>query len=90
VDGSDQVANATECSSADALSSDFRKPAFDLIEPGRAGWGEMDVISRSCRGMLVRPVVVENQMDVQSRVDGLVDPAEKPAGAPKFKTKTFL
>jgi len=84
LDGFDQIANTAKSSATNSLSCDFCKPALDLIEPGRTGWGEVDVIARSCRqpllhfGMFVRAVIVENQMDLHARVNGLVDPVEKP------------
>ena len=84
MDGLDQVTNAAECSAADSFSCDFREPAFDLVEPGRTGRCEVDVVARSrCKpflhfGMLVGSIVVENQMDFQLCVNGLVDPIEKP------------
>ena len=61
---------------------------FDLIEPGRTGGGEMDVITRSCCQPLlnfqvfVGSVVIQNQMDFQARLHGLVDPVEKPQELP--------
>src|ERR1700722_15215770 len=83
VDGPDQVADAVEGSAADSLPCDFGKPAFDLIEPGRTGGCEMDVVARS-RGQPLLPfrgfvgsVVIQNQMDFQARLHRLVDAVEK-------------
>ena len=83
VDGLDQLPNAVEGSPADSLPCDFGEPAFDLIEPGRTGWCEMDVIARTrCQPLLhfrvfVGSVVIQNQMDFQARLHGLIDPVEK-------------
>src|SRR5271165_2869622 len=47
------------------------EPALHLIEPGRRGWGEMNMESRMTsepvadRGCLVRPVVIHHQVDIQ-------------------------
>ena len=75
---------AVEDSAADSLPCDFGEPAFDLIKPGRTGGCEMDVIVRSRRQPLlhlrvfVGSVVIQNQMDFQTRLYGLVNPVEKP------------
>ena len=59
------------------------EPAFDLIEPGGAGRGEMEVIARAAgeprfdgRG-LVGGVIIEHEMDVEIGRHGLLDLAEE-------------
>jgi hypothetical protein len=84
VDGFDQITNAAEGSAADSFSCDFGKPAFDLIEPRRTGWREVQVIARSCSepslhgGMFMGAVIIQDQMDVQIGRNGLVDTIETP------------
>lgn len=83
LDGFDRVTNAAECPITNLLPCDFGKPAFDLVEPGRTGRCEVRVIARSCGqpvfhcGMLVGAIVIQDQMDLQIRLNGLVDPVEK-------------
>jgi hypothetical protein len=45
VDCLDQVLDAAKCPSANLFPCDFGKPAFNLIEPGRTGGREMNVIA---------------------------------------------
>ena len=40
-DRGDQITNASGCAATDALAVDFRKPAFDLIQPRRTGRSEV-------------------------------------------------
>ena len=63
----------------DLLVGEQREPAFDLVEPGGAGRGEVEVIARVAgeprfhgRG-LVGGVIVEHQMDVEIGRPGLLD-----------------
>src|SRR5581483_12312856 len=67
----------------DLLVGDDREEAFDLIEPGRAGWREMDMPARPFgepvadqRG-LVRGVVVHDEMDIETARDGGLDLVEE-------------
>ena len=68
VDSGDEMFDASETSAADGLLSDKTEPTFDLVEPGRIGWGVVHVEARALRepqphlGMLVRSVVVDDQM----------------------------
>jgi hypothetical protein len=38
-----ELSNAGEARSADGLSAENREPAFDLAEPGRMAWGEVEM-----------------------------------------------
>ena len=63
----DAAVNAT----LDLLVGKQREPAFDLVQPGRAGRGEVQVIARvtgqpsADRRGLVGGIVVEHQVDVE-------------------------
>ena len=63
----------------DLLVSEQREPAFDLIKPGGAGRGEVQVIARVAGEpgrdgrRLVGGVIVEHQMDVEIARHGLLD-----------------
>src|SRR6266446_9892255 len=83
LDGCDQIGNTREDSATDALVGQFTKPAFDEVEPGRRGRGEVQVEARMLGQpgldlrMLVRPVVVEDHVDVQLWGDTLIDLAQE-------------
>jgi hypothetical protein len=83
VDCPDEVEDTPECAAADWFPGDFRKPPFDLVEPGGTGGCEVHVITGSCcqpfayLRMLMSSVVVENQVNRQLSIDRLVDPIEK-------------
>ena len=68
-----------EGAAADALVGDLTKPAFDQIQPGTAGGNEVHVEPRMPLqppldlGMLVRGVVVHDQVQVQVRRRLFVD-----------------
>jgi len=59
------------------------KPAFDLIEPGRRGWREMNLKARVARKpvadgwRLVRAVVVHHEMNVQISGNGCLNRAQE-------------
>jgi len=59
------------------------KPPFDEVDPGRPGRREVHVVARMARepapnaGRLVRPIVVEDQMDVEGRRHGRLDGVEE-------------
>lgn len=78
-----QLLDATERAASDAVVGDFAKPAFDQIQPGTAGGREMDVKSsmpfqpRLDLRMLVRCVVVHDQVQVQLRRSFGVDLLEE-------------
>lgn len=46
-DVADESLGAGEGTSANSLLSNEAEPAFDLVEPGRIGWGEMQVVART-------------------------------------------
>ena len=79
-----QFTNTAKCASANSFSRYFGEPAFDLIEPRRTGWREMDVIVGPRRqpllhrGVFMRSVVVEPEMDLQTGIDHLIDPIQEP------------
>src|SRR4051812_3154076 len=83
MDGEDQVAHAAEGAAPNAFASDLSKPAFDLVEPRRTGGREVQMIARSpCQPLLylwmfVGSVVIEHQVDVQSRINGLINATEE-------------
>ena len=74
----DQLPDASEGSAADALAGDFREPALDLVDPGRTRWGEVQLVSGMSRKpflnlrMLVRPVVVQDDVHRQTWIDHVV------------------
>jgi hypothetical protein len=65
----DERRHAAEGAPAEALACDLGEEALDEVQPGGAGWREVEMKSRVLREsgldhrMLVRAVVVENQMD---------------------------
>ena len=67
----------------DLLARNGSKPSLNLIDPGGAGRGEMQMIARAARqpvvdpGCLAGPVVVQHQVDVEFGGDHLVDSVEK-------------
>ena len=82
-DVGDQLAHTLDRAATNALLGDQSKPALDLIEPGRVGGRVMYVIARSRSeprahlGLLVRGVVVDDQMDVQLGWHAVIDMTEK-------------
>ena len=84
VDRFGQIANAAKSAAPDSLTCDLGKPALDLIEPRGTGGREMDVIAGPYsqpllhRGVFMRSVVVEHEMDLQRGIDELIDPIEEP------------
>ena len=67
----------------DLLVGEQREPAFDLVEPGGAGRGEVEVIARVAGEprfdgwRFVGGVIVEHQMDVEIGLHGLLDLPQK-------------
>ena len=84
VDGGLQVVDAGVTAAPDALRGDFSKEPFDEVEPGRAGWREVQLEARVFLqpglylGRLVRGVVVEHQVHRARPRHGPVDAAQKP------------
>src|SRR5258708_19720480 len=70
--------NGTKIATANGLSSDFCKPAFDLINPGAARRGKMQNVSRSASkpvahsGRLVSGQIIQHQVNgSRARVFGI-------------------
>src|SRR5690349_2009314 len=83
MDCEDQVAHAAERAAPNAFAGDLGEPAFDLIEPRRTGGRKVQMIAPPrCqpllhRWMLVGSVVIEHRVDVQSRINGLINATEE-------------
>ena len=83
IDFRDQVFDVPETTSSDGLPRDETKPPFDLIEPGRVGWRgvHLEALSlchpESYLGMLMSVVVVDNEVDIETRGHGLIDTLEE-------------
>src|SRR5271169_5132652 len=78
-----EIVDAAMDAALELLVAEESEPAFYLIEPGRAGRGEVEVIARVAgeprfhgRG-LVGGVIVKHQMDVEIGRYGLLDLAEE-------------
>lgn len=73
LDGFHQGCDALEGAAPDALGRDVPEEALDHVEPGRAGRREMHVEARMATqpllhsGVLVRPVVVGDHVDLEGR-----------------------
>ena len=71
LDVSDESLGAGEGTSANSLLGNEAEPAFDLVEPGRIGRGEMQVVAGTPSepsadfGMFMSGVVVDDEMDVE-------------------------
>ena len=71
LDVTDESLDAGEGTSANGLLGNDAEPAFDLVEPGRIGWGEMNVVAGTPSepsadfGMFVSSVVIDDEMDVE-------------------------
>jgi len=83
LNGLDQVAHGMKGSTTDAFACDVGKPAFDLVQPRGAGRGKVKVIARVCPEpllhlrMLVRAVVVEDEMNLECRIGRIIDLLQK-------------
>ena len=83
LDGPDQIGNAAEDTSSNALRGELAEEAFDEIQPGRAGRSEVYVEARmfrqppSYRRMFVRCVVVDDQVEVVFERHLLVDSSQE-------------
>src|ERR1700730_674032 len=70
MDRFDEVFDALEGAAPNPFASDFSKPAFDQIQPGRTGGSEMQMKSSMALqpslhfGMFVGGVVVHDQMQL--------------------------
>ena len=83
MDLSFQLRHASEDAAPDALGGDLGEEPLDQIEPGRARWREMHLEAttfgepRLHLGRLVRPVVVDHEMDVEVPLHAPVDPLQE-------------
>ena len=83
LDFGDQLFDAREAATPDCSLSDDPKPALHLIEPGGVGRRVVDVEPWTLRqpgadfGVLVRAVVVDDQVHVELGRDLLVDPPQE-------------
>ena len=69
-----ETADAVEATAANGLTGNDGEPTFNQVEPRRAGWGEVQLHAGMrgepllyCR-VLVRSVVIANQMQIPLRV----------------------
>jgi hypothetical protein len=83
IDLADELADGAERTTPDGLVGDEREPALDLIEPARVGGGVMEAETRMAGEpgldprMLVRRVVVGDQMQVEGGRSSMVEMVEK-------------
>ena len=83
VDCSLQIIDAVVTAPADAPGCDLGEESFDHVQPGRAGWREMQLEARAFvqpglhLGRLVGRIIVEHEMDVARLEDGAVNPSEE-------------
>ena len=83
VDSVYQIFAALKRALADGLLGDEPEPAFHLVEPGRVGWCEVDMVARPCSQpgsdfeVLVGGVIVADQMNLQVGRDVAIYVAEK-------------
>ena len=79
-----QFADVTEGPAPNPPVCEQAEEAFNLIQPTRAGWREMQVITWAAGkpalnfGHLVRAVIVHHQMNIEVLRDGFVDPLQEP------------
>src|SRR5881409_1614167 len=82
-DGGDQLRNIREAAATNALVGQFAEPTLDQIQPRGRCRREMQVKATMFGQpalhlrMLVGPVVVQDQMNVQLRWDALIDLAQE-------------
>ena len=83
IDLVDQVFHAGEGAAANRLVGDQSEEALDLVEPGTVGWDEVDMPARPLgqpsfdSRVLVRAVIVYDEMDIQPCRDVAFDPAQE-------------
>ena len=83
IDLADQVCHAGEGAAANCLVGDQSEEALDLVEPGTVGWDEVDMPARPLGQpsfdprVLVRAVVVYDEMDIQPCRNVTFDPAQE-------------
>lgn len=83
VDALDELFNGGEGAAPDRLLGNVAEPALDLIEPGRGGGREVDVVARTLGEpsanlrVLVGGVVVDDQMQLQRCRHAVVQMAQE-------------
>ena len=83
VDGALQFIDGSEYATLEAAVREFGEEAFDRIEPGGRGWGEVEGPTRALREpfayfrVLVSGVIVDDRMYRLSPGNLLVDVVEK-------------
>ena len=85
VDRADEVRHAPEVAPPDALVGQLAEPALDEVEPGRARRREVEMEAGTGRrgeplhhlGMGVRPVAVDDEMELQLGRVGPVEPSQE-------------
>src|SRR3990172_1182196 len=83
VNGTVQFGHTSEGSAANALAGDLRKPALHQLEPRSPRGGEMQMVTGVSRepclhlGVRVRPVIVEDHMNVSTRGCGPLNPPQE-------------
>ena len=70
IDGLDQVFDGTKIATANGLSSDLCKPAFDLINPGTTRRGKMQNVARSTSKPVAHPGRLVSGQIIQHQVNG--------------------
>ena len=79
----DEIFDLLEGPATDGFLGDDAKPDLDLVQPGRIGWCVVDVVSRVyCDpvfdlGVLVRAVIIDDQVNVEIFRDVLVNVSEE-------------
>jgi hypothetical protein len=78
-DISDKLGNALEAAHANYFAGDFAEETLDQIKPRAGGWGEVQMEAfpagepRFYLRMLVRGIIVANDVDVLNCGDGSID-----------------
>ncbi len=82
-DGRHERGHTLKAVTADPFVGDFAEPALDLIEPGGAGGSEVQMVARPFPEpggdprCLVRAVVVQHQVHVETGGDIVIDLVEE-------------
>lgn len=82
--GRNQFVNIFERTAPDAFAGYFAEEAFDHVKPGTGCWNKMQMESgmafEPClhASMFVRPVIVDNKMQVQIRWSLDIDQLQEP------------
>ena len=82
-DGVLEFAGAAKDTASELFLGKGSEPALDEVEPGRTGWGEVEVKARSLEKPtlddlgLVGLIVVEDEVDVEIAGDGSINGVEE-------------